>query len=100
MNGRVETPTDPRHLKPRGHEMNFRATRGESAVPITIFMQIDAACDLFEDECRAGQSPDLASYLADVPSDAREPLFRNLLKLDFEYRQLRGERPDARRYRE
>ena len=80
--------------------MKFRSTIGESDVPVTVFIQIDAACDRFEDECRAGRSPDLASYLAGVSGDARERLFRNLLKLDFEYRQLRGERPDAQRYRE
>lgn len=80
--------------------MNFRSTLGESDIPVTIFIQIDAACDRFEAECRAGRNPDIASYLADVSDDVRVPLFRNLLKLDCEYRQLRGERPDAQGYRE
>ena len=80
--------------------MKFRSTIGESDVPVTVFIQIDEACDRFEDECREGRSPDLASYLSGVSGDARERLFRNLLKLDFEYRQLRGERPDSQRYRE
>lgn len=80
--------------------MKSRPTLDGLAVPVTAFIQIDAACDRFESECRAGRSPDLASYLADVPEKAREPLFRNLLNLDFEYRRLRGERPDAQRYRE
>ncbi len=77
--------------------MNFRSTLGESDIPVTIFIQIDTACDRFEAECRAGRNPDIASYLADVSDDVREPLFRNLLKLDFEYRQLRasGRTPKA-----
>ncbi len=80
--------------------MNSQSTSNESAVPVTAFMQIDAACDRFERECRAGHNPDLASYLAGVTEDAREPLFRNLLNLDLEYGLRRGERPDAQRYRE
>ncbi len=80
--------------------MNARSTVDEPDVPVTAFMQIDAACDRFEDDCRAGRNPDLAEYLAGVPEGAREPLFRNLLGLDLEYRRRRGERPDARRYRE
>ena len=75
--------------------MNPRSTLGEPAVPVTAFMQIDAACDRFEADYRAGRSPDLAAYLAGVPEEVREPLFRNLLAVDLEYRLRRGERPDA-----
>ena len=67
--------------------------------PVTAFMRIDAVCDRFEDEFRAGGNPRLASYLAGAPDDLLPPLFRNLLSLDFEYRQRRGERPDVERYR-
>jgi len=80
--------------------MNSRSPLDQPAVPVTAFMLIDAACDRFEDECRKGQNPDLAPYLAEVVDEAREPLFRNLLSLDCEYRLRRGEQPDAQRYRE
>ncbi len=64
------------------------------------FIQIDAACDRFEAAYQAGESPDLAAYLAEVPAGARVPLFRNLLSLDIEYRRRRGEHPDLKSYRE
>jgi eukaryotic-like serine/threonine-protein kinase len=80
--------------------MNFRSRIEEAVVPVTTFLQIDEACDRFEEECRSGRNPDLASYLAAVPVEAREPLFRYLLVLDFEYRLRRGERPNARWYRQ
>ncbi len=80
--------------------MNARSTLDEPVVPVTAFLHIDAACDRFESDCRAGRSPDLAAYLAEAPEDAREPLFRNLLALELEYRLRRGEHPDAQAYRE
>jgi eukaryotic-like serine/threonine-protein kinase len=80
--------------------MNPRMMVGEPPVPVPGFIQIDALCDRFEGECRAGRTPDLAAYLVGVPDEARVPLFRNLLNLDSEYRRRRGERLDAQRYRE
>ncbi len=80
--------------------MNPRSTLGEPAIPVTAFMQIDAACDRFEADYGAGRSPDLAAYLEGVPEEVREPLFRNLLAVDLEYRLRRGDRHDAWWYRE
>ncbi|WP_422923956.1 protein kinase domain-containing protein [Singulisphaera sp. PoT] len=81
--------------------MNSRSQLDSPAAgSMTAFMQIDAACDRFEAECRMGQSPDLAPYLAGVPEEARDSLFRNLLSLDCEYRRLRGEDLDPQRYRD
>jgi tetratricopeptide (TPR) repeat protein len=80
--------------------MNTRSALGGPPIPVTALLQIDEACDRFETECRAGRNPDLGSYLAGIPDEVREPLFRNLLNLDLEYRLLQGEKPDARRYRE
>jgi serine/threonine-protein kinase len=79
--------------------MSPRSTLDDPAIPVTAFVQIDAACDRFEDDCRAGRDPDMATYLAAVPEEARNPLFRNMLNLDLEYRLRRGERPDAGWYR-
>jgi tetratricopeptide (TPR) repeat protein/predicted Ser/Thr protein kinase len=80
--------------------MESRATLDDPAVPVTAFLRIDAACDRFEDDCRAGRDPDLAAYLDGVPGEARAPLFRNLLGLDLDYRRRRGEHPEAGPYRE
>lgn len=80
--------------------MNRRPEPGGPAVPLASFIRIDAACDQFEEECRAGRQPDLATYLDGVSQECREPLFRNLLILDFEYRQRRGELPSPGQYRE
>ena len=77
----------------------FRSTLDGQADPVVAFLQIDAACDRFETECRAGRSVDLASYLVGVPDEAKSTLFRNLLALDIEYRQRRGDRPDPETYR-
>jgi serine/threonine protein kinase/tetratricopeptide (TPR) repeat protein len=80
--------------------MKPHSTLDDPDIPVTAFMQIDAACDRFEADCRAGRDPDLAAYLDAVPEGARIAMFRNLLCLELEYRRRRGERPDARRYQE
>ncbi|MGP0063503.1 MAG: protein kinase domain-containing protein [Isosphaeraceae bacterium] len=80
--------------------MKSQATLSDPTLEVADFIQIDAACDRFEAAHHAGESPDLAVYLSEVPTVARLPLFRNLLGLDIEYRQRRGEQPDLQTYRE
>jgi tetratricopeptide (TPR) repeat protein len=63
--------------------------------PVAGLQQIDAACDRFEAVWREGRVPDLASYLAEAPAELRFLLFRDLLRLDVEFRRERGEQPDA-----
>jgi eukaryotic-like serine/threonine-protein kinase len=60
--------------------------------------QIDAACDRFEAAWREGTAPDLASYIETAPVELRLFLFRDLLRLDMEFRRERGEQPDALSY--
>ncbi len=79
--------------------MKSRATLNDPILPVAEFIQIDAACDRFEAAYHAGERPDLAAYLAEVPAGARLALFRNLLNLDLEYRQRAGEQPDRITYR-
>ena len=62
--------------------------------------QIDVVCDRFEKAWIAGQRPELAEFLAQVPARMRALLFRDLLSLDLEYCRRRGELPDCRPYRE
>jgi len=63
--------------------------------PVAGLQQIDAACDRFEAAWRAGEAPDLTAYLAEAPVELRLFLFRDLLRLDLEFRRERGEQPDA-----
>ena len=63
--------------------------------PVAGLQQIDAACDRFEAVWREGHVPDLAYYLAEAPVELRLFLFRDLLRLDVEFRRQRGEQPDA-----
>jgi serine/threonine-protein kinase len=60
---------------------------------------IDAVCDRFEDEWRAGRRPDLAAYAAEPCAD-RTALVRELVRLDVEYRRCAGEQPGRPEYAE
>ena len=53
--------------------MNPRMMVGEPAVPVPGFIQIDALCDRFEGECRAGRNPDLAVPGASLQVNRRVP---------------------------
>jgi len=77
--------------------MNSRSNPN-AQLPAAQLRQIDAICDRFEADWRAGRRPDLASYLSGAPSGEKAPLFRDLLNLDLEYRLRSGEKPDARSY--
>ena len=77
---------------------------GRSTLDATLgavdLQRIDAICDQFEAQWRAGQRPDLRSYLSAAPADVRAVLFRDLLTLELEYLRHVGERPDAKSYYE
>ncbi len=79
--------------------MNRRATL-EARLPVTDLQQIDAICDRFEAAWSTGQTPDLASFLAEAPAGVHAPLFGDLLHIELEYRIQRGEQPDERSYHE
>jgi eukaryotic-like serine/threonine-protein kinase len=95
----AQAPANPRHLERGEHAMNLRSAFDESDLPATVFIQIDAVCDLYEEECRAGRNPDPASYMAGVSVEARAPLLRSLLSLEFDYLLRQGEQPDLERRR-
>ena len=59
---------------------------------------IDAICDRFEADHRAGRAVNLASYLSEAPSSGEVVLFRELLNLELEFRHRNGEQPDAHSY--
>src|ERR1700733_6297807 len=79
--------------------MNRRATL-DARLPVTDLQQIDAICDRFEAAWSKGQTPDLASFLAEAPASSAASLFGDLLHIELEYRTARGEHLDARSYHE
>lgn len=57
---------------------------------LSLAAQVDAACDRFESEFRAGQHPRLEAFLADVTETNRSKLFQSLLEVELELRQSQG----------
>jgi eukaryotic-like serine/threonine-protein kinase len=62
--------------------------------------QVDQICDRFEDALRAGEEPSIESYLCEAPDGFRSAALWELLLLDLEYRQRRGQLPVVDDYRE
>jgi serine/threonine protein kinase/tetratricopeptide (TPR) repeat protein len=60
--------------------------------------QIDQACDRFEAAWKAGQRPRPQEYLGPAGGPARAALLRQLLLLDWDYRQRAGDNPHAAEY--
>lgn len=52
---------------------------------------IDALCDRFEAECKQGGAPRIEQFLAGLAEEDHEPLLRELLFIDHDYRIRRGE---------
>ena len=72
-------------------------------LPLEDRRRIDAACDRFEADWRAGGPLDLEAFLETVEGvaeSARGHLFRELLALELEFLRERGERPSLGEYRE
>src|SRR5262245_22067369 len=60
--------------------------------------RLDEACDRFEAAWRDGQAPRIEDYLAFVDERERPSLLREMLALEVELRQRRGERPTPQEY--
>ena len=68
-------------------------------LPPTHAYRVDAVCRRFEAEWRGGGEPRIEDYLARADPSQQVALFRELLALEVELRQGRGERPDPCDYR-
>jgi formylglycine-generating enzyme required for sulfatase activity len=68
------------------------------ALSSSVVGRIDALCNRFEDAWRAGQRPRIEDYLGEGAGPERSLLFRELLKLELEYRRQSGEVPVAADY--
>ena len=62
--------------------------------------QIDAACDRFESELRAGEAPLIEAYLTRVDEACRTNLFEELLALELDWRRYQGDLPQGVEYEE
>jgi serine/threonine protein kinase/TolA-binding protein/soluble cytochrome b562 len=65
----------------------------DGRLPATVEGRIDAACDRFEADWRAGRRPRLEDALADSPDPEQPALLRELLALELAYRRAAGEAP-------
>ncbi len=79
--------------------MNQDRPAGHGALPLSGAQRLDPICDRFESAWIAGQRPVIDEHLAEARESERPALFRELLRLDVEYRAARGERPAVEEYR-
>ncbi len=73
-----------------------------NGVPLSLGAQrvIDDICDAFEARLRSGEEPRIEDALASSPEPCRPQLFRELLKMEQEYRQKRVDEDYRRRFSE
>ena len=62
--------------------------------------RLDVVCDSFEAKWLAGERPDIRDYLEEVSEGERKNLFFELLRMDLEYLQNKGERTNRETYLE
>jgi hypothetical protein len=65
----------------------------EHIPPLSVLYRIEALCDEFQREWRAGRRPEIQKYLSCVPASEQTPLVSALIPLDVEYRVQQGESP-------
>jgi serine/threonine protein kinase len=61
--------------------------------------QVDTVCDQFESAWRQGTRPRVEDFLGDITEPNRTVLLRELLHIDWDYRQRAGEEPTVDEYR-
>ena len=68
--------------------------------PLSMWSEIDVACDSFESMWHEGNRPDISSFVATVGAAAVSTLFLELVKVDIFYRTKIGEKPSVSDYAE
>jgi hypothetical protein len=79
--------------------MSADCASDNSSAWLAILRKIEPHCDRFEAEWQAGRRPEIARYLHEVPTEARPELFRQLLRLDIDYRRRLRETPTPADYK-
>ncbi len=70
----------------------------EHGLPVEQALLLEEACDRFEARWRAGDRPDLAAAIRDLPEVIRPAAIRELIQLDVFYRGQLGETPAVADY--
>lgn len=78
--------------------MNPQTMSDQAALSLATRSRIDRLCLGFEDAWRRGETPRLEEYLAGAQDADREPLFRELLLIEWAYLVQRGQQPAPEAY--
>ena len=62
-----------------------------SSSEVSLGVRIDRICEAFESLLKTGQSPEIETYLSQVPGEHRERLLEELLGLELDYRAKAGD---------
>jgi WD40 repeat protein/predicted Ser/Thr protein kinase len=95
---RAQAQGDPNYLAPGRRIMNDGPSRGNEFPSARLARRLDQICDRFEAAWKAGRRPRLERYLGKLPSAAQAELLRELLILELEYRDQKGEKPLRQEY--
>ncbi|MBT6493434.1 MAG: serine/threonine protein kinase, partial [Planctomycetaceae bacterium] len=68
------------------------------SLSLTVQEKLDATCDRFEAELKAGQTPQIEEFLKQTAGKARSTLLSLLLQVEIELLSGKGKRPEAQSY--
>ncbi|MEM7476051.1 MAG: hypothetical protein AAF483_13740, partial [Planctomycetota bacterium] len=71
------------------------SSQSDSEQGLSFGFRVDRVCDSFEDAILEGQAPAIEDVLGEFSDEERPKALRELLKVDVEYRQAKGEEIDA-----
>jgi serine/threonine protein kinase/WD40 repeat protein len=74
-------------------------SKDDNALPLSLEIRINEACDRFEQAWQAGQPPQIEDVLSDRSEPERAALLQELIALDVDYRRKAGEQPQPDDYR-
>ncbi|HEV3122279.1 MAG TPA: tetratricopeptide repeat protein [Isosphaeraceae bacterium] len=78
--------------------MDADGLRDSESLALSLADKVDAACDRYEADWKAGGRPRIEEYLENSPEPARPLLLRELLVLELELRAKTGESPAPQEY--
>jgi serine/threonine-protein kinase len=92
------TETDPGARAGPAADTRPAETTGTLTLPLSVFKQVNDACERFESAWRAGERPRVEDALSGWSEPARSALLRELLALELELRRRAGESPTLAEY--
>jgi tetratricopeptide (TPR) repeat protein len=79
--------------------MSFLATHDDDPLSAADLEQVIAVCERYEEAWKLGRRHRIEDLQGELPGSLRPRLFRELIALELELRQARGERPGEEEYR-